>query len=154
MTSPPPPRTTRKVRSTGTDEPTTKWEAVLSYLGRNPGAPVARTVLEALSNPLMTSLARAAYGDTDADPRRLLEPQFADLPTLEEHLLDAFVPAVYLGRPAATGMPSTGAGAGCSPEQAREWLSRLAVHLNELGTRDLAWWRVAPGPCRGLPDAF
>lgn len=137
------PRTTRLVSDSSADEPNTKWETVLSYIRRNPGAPVARALLDVLSNPLMTSMARAAYSDTSADPGQMLEARFADQRTLEEHLLASFVPAIYSGQRAATCMPATDLRARYDSDQACEWLAMLASHLNKLGTRDLAWWQIA-----------
>jgi NACHT domain len=71
------PRTTRQVHHHGGDL-TTKWAPVLAYLRENPDQPVAQTVAEVLSIPLMTSMARAAYSDTSADPIHLLNDRFAD----------------------------------------------------------------------------
>ena len=45
----------------------------------------------------MTSLARAVYSDTAADPAVLLDGGFAGQRELEDHLLDAFIPAAFAG---------------------------------------------------------
>ncbi len=143
------PRTTRQIHNHGGDLPTTKWEPVLAYLRENPDQPVAQTVVEVLSNPLMTSMARAAYSDTSADPTYLLGDRFADAGALEEHLLEAFIPAAY----SRHDTPSASARVPYRPEQARDWLRFLARHLGQLGIHDLAWWQMVhavPRLTRGL----
>lgn len=147
------PRTTRQIRHHGGDLPTTKWEPVLAYLRENPDQPVPQTVVEVLSTPLMTSMARAAYSDTSADPIYLLDDRFADPDALEEHLLEAFIPAAYSDYSIASDTPSALARVRYRPEQAHDWLRFLARHLNQLGTRDLAWWQMVhavPRLTRGL----
>jgi hypothetical protein len=136
------PRTTRQTHHYGGDLLMTKWEPVLAYLRENPDQPVAQTVVEVLSTPLMTSMARAAYSDTSADPTYLLDDRFADPNALEEHLLEAFIPAVYSCHLVAPDTASASARAQYRPEQAHDWLRFLACHLNRLGTRDLAWWQM------------
>jgi hypothetical protein len=145
-------RTTRQIYHHGGDL-TTKWEPVLAYLRENPEQPVAQTVVEVLSTPLMTSMARAAYSDTSADPLYLLDDRFADPDALEEHLLEAFIPAVYSDYSRAPDTPSASVWVRYRPEQAHDWLRFLAHHLNQLGTRDLAWWQMGhavPRLTRGL----
>jgi NACHT domain len=136
------PRTTRQIHHHGGDLPTTKWEPVLTYLRENPNQPVAQAVVEVLSTPLMTSMARAAYSDTSADPTDLLDDRFADPDALEEHLLEAFIPAAYSYHSIASDTPSASAWLRYRPQQAQDWLRFLAGHLNQLGTRDLAWWQT------------
>lgn len=84
----------------------------------------------------MVALARTVYSDTpDHDPAELL-----DIPgkqELAEHLLDNFLPTVYLrARPGARGW---------DPERVQRWLGHLARHLTESRTPDLAWWRLGHG---------
>jgi NACHT domain len=145
-------RTTRQIHHHGGDL-TTKWEPVLAYLRENPEQPIAQTVVEVLSTPLMTSMARAAYSDTSADPIYLLDDRFADPDALEEHLLEAFIPAAYSDYSIALDTPSASAWVRYRPEQAHDWLRFLARHLNQLGTHDLAWWQTVhavPRLTRGL----
>jgi transcriptional regulator with XRE-family HTH domain len=87
------PRTTRKTA----DQPrTTKWTPVLNRLADDSDDPAAAVVLTVLSTPLMVGLARTIYSDTAASPDELLDPtRFPTRETVEEHLLDAFVPTVY-----------------------------------------------------------
>jgi hypothetical protein len=144
------PRTTRKA-SPGTGGGfSTKWDPVLERLRAAPAAPASRMLLEALRTPLMTSLARAAYSDTAADPATLLDGGFASCGDIEDHLLDAFLPAVFAGPVAPDPRQRRGR---VRPADAERWLRFLARHLNGLGTRDLEWWRLpgaVPPPVRWL----
>ncbi|OLF06173.1 hypothetical protein BLA60_33105 [Actinophytocola xinjiangensis] len=100
------------------------WEPVLAALPD----PLAQV----LTTPLMVGLARTVYSDTpDHDPAELLdEVRFPTAEAIEDHLLGDFVPTVYRN---------------ADPERAGRWLGHLADHLDRLGTRDLAWWRLG-GP--------
>ncbi len=155
------PRTTRQIHRNDGRRPTTKWEPVLAHLRENLSEPTASAVVQVLSTPLMTSMARSAYSDTDADPIGLLDGRFADSCALEEHLLDAFIPAAYSYHPTAPDVRSTAAGRRYRPEQAQDWLRFLARQMSQLGTRDLAWWhqahyvsRLTRGLLAGLVSGF
>jgi nucleoside phosphorylase len=121
------PLTTRKP---GPGGHANKWTPVLDLL---PPALAA-----ALTTPLMISLARAIYSDTDRDPRELLDHTFAA--EIEEHLLAGFVPAVY----AQVHSPFAAV-------DARRWLGFLATHLRRLNTYDLAWWQLTAAVPRAVP---
>lgn len=128
------PRTTR--RSTVCDgHPTGLWNPVLAHLHQHPDDPATRVVRRALSTPLMVYLARTIYSDTPGhNPVDLLDTnRFPDSTTVEEHLIAAYVPAIYQ-RPAT--------GESWQPEQARRWLAYLARHLSTVTTHDLAWWQL------------
>lgn len=111
----------------------TRWLPVLARLVQDPGGPLAA----ALSTPLMVWLARTAYASGEHDPAELLdETRFASAPAIDDHLLDAIVPATY---------------GGSRPEE--RWLAFLASELSRRGTRDIAWWELpasAPGVLPGL----
>ncbi|MFQ6141961.1 helix-turn-helix domain-containing protein [Streptomyces seoulensis] len=131
------PRTTRK--SDRADPAVGAWESVLKRLREpspdGPPAPLATV----LSTPLMVALARTVYSDTpEHDPAELLDTaRFPDARTLEEHLLDDFLPTVYRRRrPGARRW---------DPDRVQRWLGHLAHHLTELRTPDLAWWRIGHG---------
>ena len=144
------PRTARKVASGPGGGFTTKWDPVLERLRNDPAAPASRTLLEVLCTPLMTSLARAAYSDTAADPAALLDGGFAGHREMEDHLLDAFIPAAFAG-PVTLGTRQRRRSP--RPADAERWLRSLARHLDRLGTRDLEWWRLpgaVPPPVRWL----
>ena len=90
----------------------------------------------------MVYLARTIYSDTlHHDPAELLNPtRFPTTEAIEDHLLDAFVPAVYQQpRPSRTGhrkQPWDDAA------KAHRWHTYLATHLHRLNTQDLAWWQL------------
>ncbi len=118
-----------------------EWDDVLAELRRNPDRPAHANLSRALATPLIVSLARTVYGESDIskrdDPKELLE--FSTQPSLEEHLLGSFIPSVYRLRP---GGPRTTPPRSWSPERAQRWLGYLAGHLDRLGTRNLAWWEL------------
>jgi hypothetical protein len=147
------PLTTR-LESRGLDSsPITKWDPVLNHLRDEPDDDVAATILDVLSAPLMTSLARAVYSDTSADPVSLLDARFADPGALRAHLLDAFIPAVYSYQPATPDSSRPASQVRYTPGQALDWLRFLARQMDRAGTRDLAWWQLTtaiPDRTRGL----
>ncbi|MFE6484471.1 NACHT domain-containing protein [Streptomyces sp. NPDC057757] len=104
----------------------TVWTPVLRRLAREP-----HPLADVLRVPLMVALARTVYGDTSRDPAELLDPgRFPTAGDIEEHLLDAFVPAAF---------------ADCGPErgaEARRRLALLARNLERRGTGRLAWWEL------------
>lgn len=121
------PLTTRKP---GPGGHANKWTPVLDLL-----PPALAAVL---TTPLMISLARAIYSDTNRDPRELLDHTSAA--DIEDHLLAGFVPAVY----AQVHLPFTAG-------DARRWLGFLATHLRRLNTYDLAWWQLTAAVPRAVP---
>ena len=115
------------------------WERVFAVMAAEQDGPLAR----ALSTPLMAWLARIGYGETTQSPDELLSVNadgvrvFGSRSAIEERLLDRYIPAVY----SASGEHSS-----VFPvSAAQRWLSFLAVHMNRLGTRDLAWWQLPDG---------
>jgi transcriptional regulator with XRE-family HTH domain len=130
-----------------------RWQPVIEHLRRRPRGPLGQI----MSTPLMVDLARTAYGGPASNPAELSdEARFPDRATLEEHLLDAFLPAAYPRQ-----QPRLSSAAGIrpaarlqyEPEQTGDWLTFLAQHLQRARTRDLAWWELAgavPQPTRGL----
>ncbi|MGW7579047.1 NACHT domain-containing protein [Streptomyces sp. NPDC054765] len=132
-------RGSRPVRDGGKDS--TAWEPVLARLREEPRSPGAANLAEVLATPLMVGLARTVYsGATRHRPSDLLDTgTFASPEALQDHLLAAFIPAVYDPTPTGRG---TGPRRRRHPERARRWLGYLAVHLHELDTRDLAWWEL------------
>jgi transcriptional regulator with XRE-family HTH domain len=109
-----------------------RWEKVLGELRWRPKGPLA----QALSTPLMVSLASTVYGRAAADPDRLLNA--ASRRAVEEHLLDGLIPAAFEAhRSRQEEMDGR-----WSAEQAQRWLAFLASTLRERRTRDLAWWEL------------
>jgi serine/threonine protein kinase len=107
-----------------------RWAKVFSARGDTAIAAVLRT-------PLMVSLIRAIYSpQTDRasgvlpDPEELCdESRFPDQATIEDHLLDGLIPAMYGG-----------------DRRTRDWAERrlrfLARHLDREGASDLEWWEL------------
>ncbi|GAA2787454.1 NACHT domain-containing protein [Kitasatospora aburaviensis] len=103
------------------------WNPVLARLAGPRPDPQARAVRGALSTPLGVALARAAYSDTGRDPAELLDPRrFPDSASIEQHLLDRLVPALYADR----------------PEETQRHLSYFAARMESRGEKELAWWRL------------
>jgi hypothetical protein len=131
-------RTARPVR--GVDgQRTTRWDPVLAHVRAHPGSPPSRALRQVLKTPLMVAMARSVYGESTADPAELLDPRFSDPTALEQHLLEAFLPAAFRDSPDA--------------DQACRWLGFLATHLERHHLRDLAWWQLLlalPRPIRTL----
>lgn len=112
------------------------WGELTERLRRDPGSPLAR----ALSSPLTLTLVRDTYRSAD-DAGELLE--FCDAAGhggspggIVDKLLDRVLPAAYAPRP---GQPpprydlATAQGA----------LGYIAARMNQDGSRDLQWWRIA-----------
>lgn len=106
----------------GTQDTEQRWKPVVTALHDEPEGSLAR----ALSTPLAVYLAKTAYESPSTDPADLL-----GLPTsttVEHHLLDAYLPALY---PAPDAL------------NARKWLAFLARRLAvNPAAGNLAWWRL------------
>ncbi|GLZ42462.1 NTPase [Actinokineospora sp. NBRC 105648] len=124
------PRSTRKIVSAGTVS--SAWDPVLAEVRRSPSGPLAAV----FTTPLMVALARTTYSDTPhRDPAELLDTnRFSTAEVVEEHLLDNVIPTAYR---------RVGLDPRWDADRARHWLGHLARHLDRLGTRDLAWWRLS-----------
>jgi DNA-binding SARP family transcriptional activator len=137
----------------------TRWQPVEQWLRRQTDSPLAR----ALRTPLMVDLARTAYTHPNTDPGELCDTdRFGGSELIEDHLLDAYLPASYAHRPtppAPHGRPVPPRT--YTPTQAERWLSFLARRLQDQQTRDIAWWRLdrmmprhVAGLYLGLPPAL
>lgn len=114
----------------------TKWAPVTGRLRACPDGPLAK----ALSTPLMAYLARTMYTRPGSHPAELCHTdRLTDRNTIENHLLNGYLPAIYQPQP-ATAVSSRDDG--YTADQARRWLSFLARHLARLNTHDLAWWQL------------
>jgi len=147
------PRTTRPALADG--RMTTLWDPVLAHLRDHPADRSSKTLRKVLSTPLMVSLARAVYSDTpDHNPVDLLKTdRFDTVAGLQDHLLDAFIPAAYqdpLGDYPGRRLRQW------DPAQAQHWLGCIAWHLDRLGTHDLAVWQLGTTSrlTRGLIAGF
>jgi GTPase SAR1 family protein len=136
------PRTARKL--IWNHQVTTKWNPVLAFLGTYPDRPISQSLTHVLTTPLMTSLARAAYSDTNNDPAELLDDKFINSDALENHLVDAFIAAVFPGYPTRPSARNHDWAA----NQVQRWLAFLAAHLNKVGADGIAWWQLEQIPAR------
>ncbi|EIV91417.1 NACHT domain-containing protein [Frankia sp. QA3] len=129
-----------------------RWNPVLATLTASPASPAS----QALTTPLMASLARVVYNPRPDEPAttvglspiELLDPvRFSTRTDVERHLFDGFIPASYRPHP---DRPCPWAA-----EQSKRWLSFLAGYLeNQSGDNiDLSWWKIQytiSGPLAGL----
>jgi hypothetical protein len=112
-----------------------RWAPVARELARDPSGPLA----VALSNPLMTYLARTVYRLPGSDPAELIP--LAACGDLERRLFDRYLPALYQDRvPVRSRFSAAGSAV---------WLGFLARLLDRQGQQDFAWWRI--GWVSGLP---
>ena len=104
-----------------------RWEPVFARLRPFLADPrgCADPLVQALSTPLMVSLARIAYQRPESDPDELLALSAPE--AITDRLMNDYVEAVYPG------------------SSARQWLSCLSYYLYQAGTRDLHWWLIRPG---------
>jgi hypothetical protein len=137
---------------------TGQWRSVFARLASEPTGPLA----QALSTPLMVWLVRTIYTQPGSQPVELIDPdRFPDAISIENHLLDALIPALYADRPNS---PGARAKHMYRASQASHWLTLLArysmnTQSNKVGlstggqSTDLAWWdlyRLIPRAQRGL----
>jgi NACHT domain len=126
---------------TGQAEGQQRWAPVLAQLRTDPHGPLAL----ALSTPLMVYLARTVYSAPDRNPAELCDPRrWATPKQIEDHLLDAYLPALYArgsAQPMVNGMTAPTLRA-YPADRARHWLAYFAAQMTTLGTRDLAWWQL------------
>ncbi|MBK0869883.1 hypothetical protein INP57_24005 [Saccharopolyspora sp. HNM0986] len=119
---------------------TAQWAPVFEQLADRAETPVA----QALTSPLIISLARTVYTRSHAAPAELLDrSRFPNREAIENYLLNALIPAVYQNSPAP---PAPGRrrqpGARYELHKATRWAVFLAQHTYRLGTRDIAWWDI------------
>ncbi|WP_433917432.1 CHAT domain-containing protein [Streptomyces canus] len=118
------------------------WNTVLAELRDRPHSRSSANLRAVLATPLMVALARTIYNNAlGRDPSELLDTnRFATSEALRDHLLAAFIPAVYRHSPV---YPDTSRRRRhWTPDRAQRWLNYLATHLSDLGTPDLAWWQL------------
>lgn len=128
---------TRRLATNGDHPSESVWSRVLRDLQQHSPDPGVAALREVLSTPLMTAMARSVYSDTHRSPAKL--KHFSSPEQIEEHLLDAFIPAVF--DETVTGGEDRGKSA-WTADQVRRWLVFLARHLERRKAVDLAWWEV------------
>ncbi|MFD8993902.1 NACHT domain-containing protein [Streptomyces abikoensis] len=122
-----------------------RWEPVFTEVRERPDGPLAG----ALSTPLMLSLARTVYARPWSEPAELTDRvRFPSRRSVEDHLLDQFVPSVFTGEiPSQDRLDPPRR---WSPSHARRHLGALARHLQAQETTELAWWRLHRTPAARL----
>ncbi|ONH60101.1 hypothetical protein CcI49_11830 [Frankia sp. CcI49] len=144
----------------GTDP--NRWSAVCSLIATSTTATSAATpsatapLVRTLSLPLMLSLARSNYHRSSAaHPAELCDQaRFPDQESIEKHLLDGLIGAVYPGTEATT--RSGNRRSAWNADQAlrfHRYLARRLVHEERPGATpvyDLAWWRLGTAGSRLL----
>lgn len=115
------------------------WRPVLDRLRSG----TADAAAEALSLPLNLFLARVTYDDGTRSPAELLDTAvFPEAGAIETHLLDRYVPSVFLHRPDSPDDGSVRSSPRWPPGAAEVWMTTFAVELARQKTRALAWWRM------------
>ncbi|MFI1731754.1 hypothetical protein ACH40E_21585 [Streptomyces acidicola] len=107
------------------------WQELTRRLLDEPGSAVA----QALTRPLEIALVRDVYADNDPVDELLDDTRFPTRRSIEDHLLDHLVTAVYSPK-AGKQRPRH------SPETAERTLRFLAARLTDEGTQDLRWWHI------------
>lgn len=116
-----------------------KWKPVLSVLeGVSPDKHAVGRLQRALSTPLMASLARTVYSDTDGNPQDLLDTEaFPDATALMRHFVSRFVEVRY-DLSFSHLFPRLRCAA--RARKAGHWLAYLAAHSLANTTRRIEWW--------------
>ncbi|MFD6096359.1 hypothetical protein ACFVWN_06550, partial [Nocardiopsis flavescens] len=100
-----------------------RWRSVIASMRNDPDGPLA----QALSTPLMISLARTIYKPPSKNPEYLTT--FKTKPDITNHLLASYLPTVLSGK---------------KYEKAPHWLSFLSHYLQEQGgDPNFEWWNLA-----------
>jgi hypothetical protein len=118
----------------------TRWHAVYERLRERADSPVA----EALSTPLMLSLARMVYQRLGGDPAELLDSNLYDSRhAVEDYLTDRVIEAAYAPEIQPSGRPARPSGQKWDATRARRWLTFLAQYMHRHRERDLVWWTMS-----------
>ena len=115
-----------------------RWQPVFDHLREHPDSRLART----LSTPLMVALARGAYRSPDSNPADLLS--LDNDAAVTGSLMDGFVKSVYRNDQPGRRIFWPRRSGDYDASDAARWLSCLAYHLYQAGTRDLWWWQLRP----------
>lgn len=113
------------------DSPSSAWQRLIEHLREHPDSMLA----QALGAPLMVTLVRDTYRHGDPVDALIDSTRFASREAIEDHLLDRVLPIAYAQHPGRPAAP-------CTVDEARQRLGFLARHMNDEGTRDLAWWQI------------
>ncbi len=118
-----------------------EWETVFEHLRTAPQQAASQNLTSAVSTPLMVTLARATYNDTnERSPDELLDiTRFPTSTDLEQHLLRGYVDTIYApghSTPSGVALPAG------DPGEVRHWLGFLATGLSDRNTHELTWWQL------------
>jgi hypothetical protein len=122
------PQVTRYLKESAAPQAVPRWQHAFDQLDAEPDGPLAT----ALTNPLMLWLCQRIYRRDGADPGELVTmARLVGRRAIENHLLDAFLPAAYEDSPGQW-----------TEAQARKWLTFLASYMERTRSTELAWWRL------------
>ncbi|GAA2241370.1 hypothetical protein GCM10010145_04150 [Streptomyces ruber] len=122
----------------------TDWTPVYEALRERPGSAVA----EALSTPLMVSLARMAFertaweGAGDSPAVLVDETRLDSRHAVEDYVTAKFVDSWRSGQAPAAADAAARSRRRNGGGREREWLTYLALYLHRHRERDLVWWRM------------
>lgn len=133
---------------------TTKWSSVFARLEAAASEPMASRLSDALSTPLMVSLAGSFYSKGDENPTELLDAhRFLEAHAIENHLLGTAVSVAYEKvesnvehRPALRFVRRKKRYGPIETEDAKNYLRFLALYLTVTGYRVVSWWRMGWPP--------
>ncbi|MGW6928454.1 NACHT domain-containing protein [Lentzea sp. NPDC054927] len=132
-----------KLTSRSEAESQSKWTDLNTELRQVSPPMIVEALKIVLSSPLMLSLMRVVYSESDRNPGELLQqpPKYRSVTecvrAIEESLLDLYIPAVISTASFAGGndhrqtLPSNS-----------HYFTYLAKHLSSLGTYNIAWWEL------------
>jgi hypothetical protein len=134
------PNDVAKYLSTGSRVTAAEWNRLLSKEDLTSSKSTGNALQEALTTPLMVSLAKSVYGvDRDVNPSELLNPEsFHTKEAIEKHLLGRFMEAKYSHRPQD---PDVLRMQNYDQDEARRWLGFIATCMAAGKTRGFTWWR-------------
>ncbi|MEU4690604.1 hypothetical protein [Actinoplanes sp. NPDC023714] len=120
----------------------TDWDDVYGDLLAASGDPSRdHPVAQALSTPLMVSLARFVYERCGGRPDELLNiRRFDSRHRVEDHIIDQVIDGAYGPRHQPAAPPAEPSR--WSAQEVRRWLEFLARYLHQHRDRDLAWWTM------------
>ncbi|MDG9677394.1 NACHT domain-containing protein [Micromonospora sp. DH14] len=106
------------------------WNKVFSRLEKSPRGRLA----QALSTPLMVSLARESYARGPGNPSDLINTGLRTREDIERHLTRALIPSIFEGAESAKWG---------SADHAQKWLTFLARLLRKKESQEIGWWDLS-----------
>lgn len=118
-----------------------KWAAVLdaAHPAESEGE-VASPLREALSTPLMVSLASVAFSEPDAHPNELLnEGDYSNPIAIQDRLFDRYLSVSYSPARQEQLEASHRVRRSWPLDEAQHWLGFIALHLHAIGEQEFQW---------------